>query len=148
MPNIRIRQLNGAYATHGFYLSDGNDHCCPRLLPGEIVEVPDNHFTLTTPRFADLITLTQEAPTRLLRYATILDAKSRHGGRDDHAANLSSVATSLAKTAKGREENRKNPEILPIPDYVPEDDGLPVPVANNAITRPAATPPPALNRNG
>jgi hypothetical protein len=56
MPLIRIRRMGGHFLTCGMNIGTppGVDHVsvsgrCPQIVPGQLVEVPDDHWTLDSP---------------------------------------------------------------------------------------------------
>lgn len=102
---ITIREMHGSYAAAGVFLEDGNNALCPKLLPGEVVEVPDNHPVFRSPS-AGCVMVTDAEATRPYEFEDSMQAFTRGGQRvgDDVAAAHASIDESRRLADETREK--------------------------------------------
>lgn len=80
MIRVKIRMFNGLAQSEGVWVESNADHCCPPLLPGEVVEIPADHMNANHP----CLELAQEEPTRPLRFETAAEgALYKAGSAED-----------------------------------------------------------------
>lgn len=103
MPNVKIRSLHGMYSTGGLFLEDGSNYLCPKLLPGQIVELPDDHICMNSPH----IEITNEEPNRPYLFDTMHEAKATFMDADKAIQATQAIAASLQISAETRKRNKE-----------------------------------------
>lgn len=70
MPNIRIIEMEGQYASRGVALHRNKEErlLTRKLLPNEVVEVPEDHYLLDGEGAGRLVQTTKDKPTRPFLY--------------------------------------------------------------------------------
>ena len=68
MPNIKIKSFHNRVACMGLFLEDKKPGS-KKLVPGEIVEVPDDHWVLHPPH-SENVEVTLEEPTRPFNFGS------------------------------------------------------------------------------
>lgn len=111
MPNIEIRNMNGQWATFGYSLEDDcfegpNGECVPKLIPGEVVEVEDDHHALQS----QLIMVTAKKPNRQYFYPDRTYDHARRKG-DAKAAMISSMVEASVNYNKRWRDGEEEPEV-------------------------------------
>lgn len=158
MPNIKIRTMHDNWSTLGIFLEDGADFLCPKLEPGQVVEVPDDHPVFSSSAHVH-VEITKEPANRLYRYGTLQGAMAASMSEEDAAEAAGMIGTSLEMSAKIRQDNFEalqkakadGTPIPPEPGVIATDDGLAAPRNDNAETigfgeKEQAAPPPSGGR--
>ena len=104
--NIKIRNMNGIFATDGIFLEDGNYLDTPKLGRGEVVTVPQDHPIFESSSMG-LIEITQEPATRPYKFDSPVEAFAHMTGDQIVAANMAMrIKESQDITVSAREANK------------------------------------------
>lgn len=104
MPNIEIVNLGEKWASYGFFLEDGNSagqdgKIVPKLMPFQVVEVPEDHVALKSP----LIRITTKETNRPYSYDSLADGYAYRMSAQKAADMASMVEGSIEYNRKARE---------------------------------------------
>jgi len=146
MPNIKIRTMHGNASTRGLFLEDGQDILCPKLKPGEVVTVPEDHPVFNGPSEVH-ISITKDVANRPYRFGSLQEALGQKMSEEDALNTAGAIGTSLEMSAKIREDNRSALEkakdegvTIPVDDFAVVNEKQPAGVCkNNAHTPPKGT---------
>lgn len=78
--NIAVKSMGGHYASTGVVIETNADRCCPKLKPGDVIQVPIDHVIVNHPSTE----VTSEPPNRPVRYADSVQASLAGSRGDDH----------------------------------------------------------------
>lgn len=75
MVRVTVANMGGSYASEGVVIESNQDRCCPKLRPGQVIEVAPDHPVARHP----CCSLTDKAVTRPVRYLSSQDAALADG---------------------------------------------------------------------
>ncbi len=79
MVRVQIKEFNGMYVSEGVVIESNADRCCPKLKPGEVIEVDDDHKVVNHP----CTEITNSEPTRPVRFGSPYEAAMSSTHRDE-----------------------------------------------------------------
>ncbi len=101
--NVKIRQMHDQVSTYGLFL-EANTLLCPKLRPGEVVALPDNHPIFGMAAMVHL-EITHQEPNRPLFFESLADAQMQTMSPEKAVEAAGMIGTSLDISAKIRQDN-------------------------------------------